>query len=168
MLSRLWLAGAVTASWISAMVTSSLATTIYTLDATSGVPFLVSSFSLTWDDVNNDHLLQIAERQSFSGITISGNFYGTVTNVPDIPNVAQFTTGPFGPSWWSFQSAASASVGIDPGYFTYQVTAPAPVPVPAVGAGLPGLVAAGALLAWWRRKRAAQSRSRLVKSTQGT
>jgi hypothetical protein len=30
---------------------------------------------------------------------------------------------------------------------------PAPVPIPAVGAGLPGLVAAFGLLTWWRRRK---------------
>lgn len=32
---------------------------------------------------------------------------------------------------------------------------PAAVPIPPVGAGVPGLIAAGAFLAWWRRRRTA-------------
>jgi hypothetical protein len=43
----------------------------------------------------------------------------------------------------------------DPGAWVRAIT---PVPAPIAGAGLPGLIfAAGAMLAWWRRKRNAQA-----------
>ena len=79
-----WVAAAlmVLGSW-----STSASASLYRLEAVSSAPSSFSDFSLEFDDTG-DGLLQIGEVLSFSGITIEGAFYDSVTQVPDLDGVS--------------------------------------------------------------------------------
>lgn len=64
--------------------------TLYRLEAVSVSPSTFSDFSLEFDDTG-DGLLQIGELTTFSGITIDGDLFDTLTQTPDWPSVSTLT-----------------------------------------------------------------------------
>lgn len=61
--------------------------TLYRLEAVSVSPSTFSDFSVEFDD-SGDGLLQFGEVTSFSGITIDGDLFDILTQVPDWPGVS--------------------------------------------------------------------------------
>jgi hypothetical protein len=135
-----------------------------TLTATS-LTANVPSFVLTYDDLNNDSLLQFGEVTSFSGIYVSDPWWGSfdyryLTSVPDIPGIADHAGGSSGQSCQPIDCWSAWSVSImDDGtvdasfpqnWFSYVVSTPGVVPLPA---GLPLMLSAMAGLEILRRRR---------------
>lgn len=71
-------------------LSTSASASLYRLEAVSSAPSSFSDFSLEFDDTG-DGLLQINEILSFSGITIEGDFFDDVTQVPDLGGVSSLS-----------------------------------------------------------------------------
>ena len=89
-------------------LSSPASATLYRLEAVSVSP---STFSDFWVDFNDsgDGLLQFSEVTGFSGITIEGDVFDTLTQVPDWPSVSTLSgscqvTSPV--NTWCFERVA--------------------------------------------------------------
>lgn len=111
-----------------------------TLTATSVAPEVISSFTVTFNDADNDGLLSLGEVTGFSGVSCTictVAFYSTLSDVPDILGIADG-----GGASWGFQ-APTDTIGIDPSVWTYvigQTPLPATLPLFAGGVGALGLL----------------------------
>jgi len=117
-------------------------TTAYavTLTATSTVPEVIGSFTVTFNDADADGLLSLDEVTGFSGVSCTlcaAAFYSTLSEVPDILGIADG-----GGASWRFDTPTE-TIGIDPSVWTYaigQTPLPATLPLLAGGVGALGLL----------------------------
>lgn len=109
------------------------------LTATSTFSFGRSFFTIEFDDVNNNGILDSNEislplgQPDFSGVTSFLVFYDNVNGVPDISEITQGFSFPN----WSFQETDSAT-GISTSGWTYEITGDniIPEPLTILGTGL--------------------------------
>lgn len=133
-----------------------------TMTAHSHDPTVISTFSIVYDDLNQDGLLTYNEitPTSFSGVTdVLNNRFLTV--ILGIPNVVFFSIASHDANCnpttctatnWTFGDGGSSTFAVPVTYFDYSgislVPLPAALPLFATGLGVLGLIG-------WRRKRKA-------------
>jgi hypothetical protein len=133
--------------------------TIYDLFATTAVPSVVSSFSIRFDDLSNDGLLQINEITSFSGMTVLMGGVGTLTIITCVPSIAgsatQSGTECFTPNThWTFTRPGAGPFQAAATAWNYSLVpvAPAAVPLPPAFLLLGSAFGLISLVRWWRHR----------------
>ncbi len=132
--------------------------TLYRLEAVSISPATFSDFSVEFDD-SGDGLLQFGEATRFSGITIDGDLFDTLTQVPDWSGVSTLSGSCLVSSpvnTWCFERVlfgdpdARSSEGLTDGGSLWSFTrvplvndVPEPSTVALLALAMAGLVAAG-------------------------
>src|SRR5258707_10970112 len=127
MLKRSLVVAAVTVTGILFTIPAAQADSIITLTATTQSPIAVSSFTITYDDVDGDNLLSLPEVSQFSGVIFFLNqSYSTILTVPAIAGVADGT----GSTWLFTIPGTGNIISIPSSDWTYrQTTSAVPGPV---------------------------------------
>jgi len=84
-------------------------------------------------------------------IDVQGDLYSAYVNGSATP-ATTFTSDLFRSGYVGLYDHDIFDGGLQ-SFDNFVVSAPSPVPIPSVGAGLPGLILAGGLFSWWRRRR---------------
>ena len=114
-----------------------------------GVLSGMSGWTITFNDADNDQLLNINEITSFSGANDGLTHATIVTSLANVAGVTDAPLGPLSPAFWAFGNSTFDSA---PTNYTYSLQQVGTVPLPgALPLFVTGLGALGLL--GWRRKR---------------